>query len=198
MAVNDDLPFEEFDLIGFQQNPDGPNGEGDGGVVVSPMMNFFVTSKATANGNLGGLAGADTICNNAVNGTGWLAYLSTTSTGAGTTTVNAQDRIGAGPYYNAVGAMVAADKMTLLMNGIKGAMILDELGSPTPTGEPAVWTGTRASGNAGGANCSNWTSMMKVMSAVVGDSHAPNPLAWQTGKQVRCDSPVVHLYCFKK
>jgi hypothetical protein len=71
-------------------------------------MTFFVTSTGVGNGaNLGGLAGADAHCQKlaAAAGAGdrtWKAYLST-STG------NARDRIGKGPWHNAKGTMVARD-----------------------------------------------------------------------------------------
>src|SRR6185503_18958111 len=76
-------------------------------------MTFFVTSTTpTGSGNLGGLAGADQICQNlaAAAGAGnrtWHAYLSTQAQG-GRPAVNARGRIGAGPWYNAKGAMIAA------------------------------------------------------------------------------------------
>jgi hypothetical protein len=70
---------------------------------------FFVTSTGIGNGgNLGGLAGADKICQDlaAAAGAGgktWHAYLSTQGDGA----VNARDRIGKGPWQNVKGAVVA-------------------------------------------------------------------------------------------
>lgn len=75
-------------------------------------MSFFLTSVGSGDGaNLGGLAGADQHCQNlgAAAGEGsseWRAYLSTQTDG-GKADVNARDRIGAGPWYNAKGVMVA-------------------------------------------------------------------------------------------
>src|SRR6266568_509269 len=75
-------------------------------------ISFFITSKGTGDGaNLGGLAGADKHCQSlaAAAGAGsrtWRAYLSTTASGA-QTAVNARDRIGKGPWYNAKGVRVA-------------------------------------------------------------------------------------------
>src|SRR3954468_18533797 len=67
-------------------------------------MGFFVTSKTGGSGNLGGLAGADKMCQDlaAAAGAGnrtWHAYLSTQSTPA-MAGENARDRIGTGPWYN--------------------------------------------------------------------------------------------------
>lgn len=77
-----------------------------------PMpMSFFVTSVGNGDGaNLGGLAGADAHCQTLAAAAGggnktWHAYLSTQGPGA----VNARDRIGSGPWYNAKGARVAKD-----------------------------------------------------------------------------------------
>src|SRR5207253_7379141 len=75
-------------------------------------MSFFITSKGTGDGaNLGGLAGADKHCQSLAAAVGagnrsWHAYLSTTASG-GQATVNARDRIGKGPWYNAKGVRVA-------------------------------------------------------------------------------------------
>jgi hypothetical protein len=74
-------------------------------------MTFFVTS-STHSGNLGGLAGADAICQRLATAVGagnhaWRAYLSTHGTQT-QPVVNARDRIGNGPWHNAKGVMIAA------------------------------------------------------------------------------------------
>jgi len=75
----------------------------------STPMTFFVTSTGSGNGaNLGGLAGADKICQDLAQAAGagdhtWHAYLSTTGAGS----VNARDRIGKGPWQNAKGVVIA-------------------------------------------------------------------------------------------
>ena len=75
-------------------------------------MSFFVTSAGSGNGaNLGGLAGADRIARRwrPRRGGGsktWHAYLSAAAA-SGQPAVNARDRIGAGPWYNAKGARIA-------------------------------------------------------------------------------------------
>src|SRR5208282_1690252 len=73
-----------------------------------PPMSFFVTSTPKGDGaNYGGVAGADQYCQMkaaSVNAAGtWHAYMSTQGPGA----VNARDRIGNGPWYNAKGQPVA-------------------------------------------------------------------------------------------
>ena len=75
-------------------------------------MTFFVTSVPIGNGgNLGGLSGADAQCQKlaAAAGAGnrtWHAYLSTQAR-PGEPAVDARDRIGSGPWYNAKGVMIA-------------------------------------------------------------------------------------------
>src|SRR3954451_19828678 len=77
-------------------------------------MTFFITSVGAGNGaNLGGLAGADAHCQKLAGAAGagsqtWRAYLSI-SAADGKPAVNARDRIGNGPWYNAKGTMVARD-----------------------------------------------------------------------------------------
>lgn len=84
-------------------------------------MGFFLTSAGPGDGaNLGGLAGADSHCQKlaAAAGAGsrtWRAYLSTGFTST-TPAVNARDRIGKGPWYNAKGGLIASD-VAQLHNG---------------------------------------------------------------------------------
>ena len=74
-------------------------------------MTFFVTSAGSGKGaDLGGLEGADRICQSLAQAAGaggktWRAYLST----QGANGVNARDRIGKGPWTNAKGTVVAKD-----------------------------------------------------------------------------------------
>jgi hypothetical protein len=75
-----------------------------------PPMGFFITSVGSGDGaNLGGLKGADAHCQKlaAAAGAGsrtWRAYLSGTENGK---PVNARDRVGAGPWANAKGVIIA-------------------------------------------------------------------------------------------
>lgn len=71
-------------------------------------MSFFITSVNIGKGaNLGGLEGADAHCQSLAEAAGngdrtWRAYLSTS-------TVNARDRIGQGPWHNVKGELIAHD-----------------------------------------------------------------------------------------
>ena len=77
-------------------------------------ISFFVTSTGIGKGaDLGGLEGADKHCQSLAEATGagkktWHAYLSTQADGD-KPAINARDRIGQGPWYNAKGQQVAKD-----------------------------------------------------------------------------------------
>ncbi len=77
-------------------------------------MSFFITSVGPGNGaDLGGLAGADGHCQKLAEAVGagdrtWRAYLSARVSGS-EAAVDARDRIGEGPWFNAKGVQVAKD-----------------------------------------------------------------------------------------
>ena len=163
-------------------------------------MGFFVTSAGSGKGaDLGGLAGADAHCQKlaAAAGAGhrtWRAYLSVAPTFASgnnpaVAAINARERIGKGPWYNAKGVLIARD-VDHLHNGnhINKATALDERGrmvngrGDTPN-EHDILTGSRADGTAFApqtdTTCKAWTSSTDG-SAVVGhhDRVGPLPEVW--------------------
>ena len=132
-------------------------------------MSFFVTSAGSGHGaDLGGLAGADKICQARAQATGaggrtWHAYLSTQGSGA----VNARDRIGSGPWQNAKGVVIAKDAAELHgTNNVTKQTALTEKGEmvngrgDTPNMHD-ILTGSQPDGTAfAGAEdrtCGNWT-----------------------------------------
>ena len=144
-------------------------------------MSFFVTSVGMGKGaNLGGLAGADGHCEAlaAAAGAGsktWHAYLSTQAR-PGQPAINARDRIGNGPWYNAKGDIIAQDLAHLhgdtldqarVGNTVSKATVLDEKGNPLKgfgdmPNQHDILTGSTADGRAytDGMDhtCNNWTS----------------------------------------
>jgi hypothetical protein len=149
----------------------------------TPPMGFFVTSKGAGDGaNLGGLKGADALCQQLATAAGagkrtWAAYLSTQGAGA----VNARDRIGTGPWYNAKGELIAANVAGLYDANVNITInsAVDEKGQPVPgvaagaDGVPLprekqsgvqhdILTGSQADGTAFTGTedhtCHNWTS----------------------------------------
>jgi hypothetical protein len=137
-------------------------------------MTFFVTSAGSGKGaDLGGLAGADRLCQSRAEAAGaggktWHAYLSTTASG-GQGTVNARDRIGRGPWQNAKGVVIARSVADLHSNNnnLTKQTALTEKGDMNPgRGDPVnehdILTGSSPDGRAmPGSNdttCANWTS----------------------------------------
>jgi hypothetical protein len=133
-------------------------------------MTFFITSRGPGNGgNLGGLAGADKHCQTLAAAVGagnrtWRAYLSTTAEG-GRPAVNARDRIGKGPWYNAKGVLIAQNLEQLYSpkNGMSPKNSLNEKGEIIPgSGQSPNYhdmlTGSNDDGTAHAQNCANWTS----------------------------------------
>ena len=97
-------------LVLAQQPPAG-GGQGGRGGPPQPMS-FFITSAGSGKGaDLGGIAGADRICQTLATAAGstktFHAYLSSPAAN-GQAAVNARDRIGAGPWFNAKGARIAS------------------------------------------------------------------------------------------
>ena len=146
-----------------------------------PPMSFFVTSAGPGKGaDLGGLAGADRVCQTLADAAGstgktWHAYMSVGAAN-GQPAVNARDRIGAGPWYNAKGARIAQNVADLHGDTLEAARrgnnlvkstALTEQGEPvngvgdTPN-QHDMLTGSQLDGTAftDGADhtCQNWTS----------------------------------------
>jgi len=138
----------------------------------SSPLSFFVTSANPGKGaDFGGLAGADRHCQTLAQAVGagnrqWRAYLSTSASG-GTPAVNARDRIGAGPWQNAKGDVVARNvaelhgsnnltKQTALTE--KGAMVNGRGDTPNVHD---ILTGSNTDGTAiagtDDRTCGNWT-----------------------------------------
>src|SRR6187399_1797488 len=153
---------------------------GAGSTTSTAHFSFFVTSleairRESKNqngygGNLGGLTGADAICTRiaeaAVPGSGakgWRAFLSTS-------TVNAIERIGTGPWYDRNDKLVASDRAGLLQERPSGSTTVNdlpnELGVPNRAGSGTgmddnhdTITGSNTQGKwDGGPTCSDYTS----------------------------------------
>jgi hypothetical protein len=153
-------------------------------------MSFFVSSVGKGDGaNLGGLAGADGHCAQLaaasgtplVSGRAWRAYLS--GVAADGQPIHARDRIGAGPWHNARGALIAANVYDLHgdvlrdRNQINKMNAINEKGLPvTGAGDTPnihdILTGSDSFGRAMAGTidntCSNWTSNATTGGAMVG------------------------------
>ena len=137
------------------------------------VTTFFVTSKGPGRGgDLGGLAGADAHCQALAKTEGsgdhtWRAYLST-SASATVPAINARDRIGRGPWYNAEGTLIAADVESLHRDNTlsKELAVTERLDQVNGVGDTPnmhdILTGSRPDGTAFPAGddltCGNWRS----------------------------------------
>ena len=163
-------------------------------------MSFFITSVGSGKGaDLGGLAGADAHCQKLAaaaggGGKAWRAYLSVPPTfpqgsTPGVPAVNARDRIGNGPWFNAKGELIARDVAHLHNgNNLSKQTALDEKGGVVRgrgdnPNEHDILTGSRADGTAFApqtdTTCKAWTSSGDG-SAIVGhhDRIGPLPENW--------------------
>ena len=148
-----------------------------------PPMGFFIAGTVPGHGNLGGLEGADAICQELAEAAGsgnriWRAYLSTQAQN-GVPAVDARGRIGNGPWHNSRGELIAANIHDLHgdferdRNNITFYSALTETGdvvSPRdanlrPEGlgnEHDILTGSDSHGRAWAVDedrtCMNWTS----------------------------------------
>lgn len=166
-------------------------------------MSFFITSVGPGNGaNLGGLDGADAHCQMlaaavGAGGLSWRAYLSTAAAG-NVPAVHARDRIGSGPWYNATGALIAANVANLHgdvdrdRNQINRDVALNERGERVngrgdQPNQHDILTGSDSHGRAiatlpaAATTCNNWTSDSDG-SAVVGhhDRSGANNSSWNS------------------
>ncbi|HSF59673.1 MAG TPA: hypothetical protein VLD83_16485 [Candidatus Binatia bacterium] len=136
-------------------------------------MTFFITSVGSGKGaDLGGLAGADKLCQALAQAVGagnrtWRAYLSTDGSD-GKPAVNARDRIGKGPWQNAKGVVIAKNVDELHgTNNLNRETALSEKGErinargDTPNMHD-ILTGSQPDGRAftgtEDRTCRNWTS----------------------------------------
>jgi len=156
----------------------------------SPAMNFFVSSAKSKTANLGGLRGADRICQELASAVGlgnktWHAYLSVErDPDNGNKPTDARSRIGTGPWLNAKGVVVAKDLAELHARKGGADLFVDERGqrvpgnwpeSPKPT-EHDILTGSTPDGRVmAGRTCNDWTSEASDLQAQVGHSDGLGP-----------------------
>jgi hypothetical protein len=177
----------------------GPSADDD-------SMSFFLASRGSGDGgNFGGIAGADALCETlaaeadpALAAKTWRAYLSTS-------TENARDRIGAGPWRNAAGVIIANNVEELHDQAAGGASEenyplndsntpLREDGTPLPA-QPVlhdILTGSNLDGTVSASGtCSDWTSN----TGTTRNGHSnragggQNPSSWNSAHDTACGEP---------
>ncbi|MGK6309574.1 hypothetical protein [Variovorax sp. DT-64] len=198
------------------------------GMTSSPpqnKMSFFVTSANPGKGaDFGGLAGADRYCQSLAASAGagartWRAYLSNSAM-AGSPAVDARDRIGKGPWFNAKGEQIASSVEDLHgpNNKLTKQTALTEKGTVVSgRGDPVnlhdILTGSTADGRAindGKDNtCGNWTKSGEGSAIVghhdrIGLNDSPPMKSWNASHPTRgCSMDALKstgggglLYCF--
>ncbi len=146
-------------------------------------MSFFITNAGTGKGaDLGGLAGADALCQRLAQAAGaggktWRAYLSTQALGD-VPAVNARDRIGSGPWQNAKGAVIArnvaelheTNNLTKLTALTEKSDLVNGRGDQPNTHD--ILTGSQPDGRAfafgDDTTCGNWTKSGTEGAVMVG------------------------------
>lgn len=167
----------------------------------------FVTSQVWSSDEVGGLSGADQKCaslassNPALQNKKWAAWLSSG--------MSAVARLGStpGPWARVDGSSVATDRAHLSSGllPLHSAIAIDEQGSLH--GDDAVWTGTRADGNASANTCNGWNGTNGR--GLYGKIDFAKP-RWTQAGDVECDGdddwdygaggwsrPRNRLYCFE-
>lgn len=153
---------------------------------------FAGSNNPNGDGDLGGLSGADAICQGLADaeslGGTWVAWLSTSS-------VDAKDRLTAtGPFVRAreTGTTIADNLADLIDGNLDNAIFLNETGSDELS---AMFTGTTEFGLLGISDtCSDWTSSSG--DGTVGDPSVPDS-DWTNGDEDSCDKAWA-FYCFEQ
>jgi hypothetical protein len=182
------------------------------------VTRFFVTSRGLGKGgDLGGLAGADAHCQALAQAQGagdhtWRAYLSTQAT-ATAPAVNARDRIGGGPWYNANGDLIAQNLAQLHGKASKldKETAVTEAAGDVEADMHEILTGSRPDGTAFPAgddrSCGNWTSSGAGGAEAGSFDQAGERAgsgAWNSGRRTSgCSEEALHassgaglFYCF--
>jgi hypothetical protein len=170
-----------------------PCGCGQGGA-----CRVFTTS-TTHTGKLGGLAGADTICQNLASAAGlsgtYRAWLSDSTGSPSTRFVRST-----GPYQRVDGVTVANDWASLTSGTLLAPLIITEQGNAVPDdATKLIWTCTAATGvEFSGADCEDWTSEQPiVMGGFVGQADVVTP-AWSGDNAYHSCNGDLRLYCFQQ
>lgn len=189
-----------------------------GAQVDAPAANtsFFITSRGLGlGGNLGGIAGADAQCRRLATAVGrgerdWRAYLSAPAR-ADAPAVHARDRIGKGPWMNALGVQVAANLDELHGDTAELTLqtALSEKGATVDPGRHDILTGSNPDGTLapGDATCRGWRSLSEGR-AMLGHHNrsggGQRPTSWNSAHlsrgcsqvQLRASMGAGLFYCF--
>ena len=172
--------------------PDDEDSGEDTGANTDPNYVFVTSTEHTA-GAIGGLEGADAICQARADAAGLPGTYRAWLSGPG---VDARDRLaGASGWIRPDGRPFARDLTQILDGRFYYPLLLDEKGAVPQTWW--VWTGTTLDGlgyDDGGDWCAGWTSNDGELYAVQGDFEAGRP-SWTESFSSSCANSA-RLYCF--
>ena len=161
---------------------------GTGGAL--PTNIAFVTStRVTA--DLGGVAGADTICQMHAQSAGLAGtYRAWLASSAG----SAPSRLGAARGWRRADGLPIADTAASLLGDPRLFYLLTVNERGARTYATYVWTGTRADGSASAETCGDWTSPAEGQWGATGNGNLAS-IAWTAGGRNEC-ATAQPLYCF--
>jgi hypothetical protein len=173
----------------------GPAPPPCGGGTCTVFLDFF--QELFQGSNLGGLTGADGICQQAADDAGlnrdgtatYKAWLSDDTASPSTRFTRA-----AQPYVLPNGTQVAADWADLTDSSLDNAIILGPDGQSALPAPQQAWTGTFADGTGAPANCGGWTT--GADQGLIGTPADPGP-AWSDSTAAPC-TEFRPLYCFQQ
>ncbi len=156
---------------------------------------IFITTTQT-DGNLGGLAGADALCQSeatsaAYSGT-FKAWLSTSGTGGQSA---AQRMVQHNLPYVRFNRNKIADNFADLVDGSLDVSIFYTWQGLQVTGP--VWTGTIQNGAAAASTCNNWTSATSTVNGLTGLSSTTD-MTWSNNLLTACNAGNPRLICIEQ
>lgn len=161
----------------------------------------FISSQTYEGAKIGGIAGADAICNTlaaaaepSLSGT-YKAWISDNSMGPATTFTH-----NIGPYVNMHGDIIANDWIGLTSGVLLNPVLYDESGinlTPAAGGTIDVWTGTNTAGQPiAGQTCTGWTAVGVTGIEGLG-TVTTSDWTMVSATPVNCTN-TFHLYCFEQ
>jgi hypothetical protein len=196
-----------FCETGAMANPAGfgdCNGNGlpdvcdvDGSDGVGPTEHRVFVTSTTHNGNLGGLAGADSICQQLAQNAGLRrTYKAIMSDSVSSAVSRIVLMGGAILKLDESGASMTVDADGNLWNGIMSPLNRSQLGNSIASGQ--VWTGTTSSGTTNSnpdASCANWTDGFGFFTALIGQIESLP--GWLDSGPASCDR-TIRFYCISQ
>lgn len=183
-------------------------GDGCGPTCARDARFVFVSSTSYQAGALGGLAGADAICQNLAAAAGlpgtyraWLSDGEAAPATRMTKSFGAPYILPAGPL--GAGLVVASDWVDLVDGDLQRPIQVDETGTPVQVGaecgiDPVVaWTGTSATAGPADATCSGWKVSSSAGKGAAGLLNNAD-ISWTEGCPSISCANALHIYCVEQ